>query len=295
MPDEEQAAEVQDQDQDQDQPDRGDEFEPDDTPEDMPEDEADLPDEDDEPAEQAAPEPAKPAEDEPLIPKARFDEVNAKMREYKARLDAADGAGQPAAITDKAKSLQDAVKAKVKEYHAAMNDVEFDKASVLLEEVTDLQMQLADERARAVYAHERQAVAIESYRQQIAERETEIATAHPWLLKGDPNHDPGALQDFELIRDGYLARNPGRNVEAMNTALEKVLKMRGVVMPPPTKSKQQHIAAKLAAASKQPPRHGGVSNRAAGSSAPTKVSTLSDDEFRALSPAEKKALRGDKV
>jgi hypothetical protein len=247
------------------------------------------------------------------IPKARFDEVNARMKQAEQELEALraergkadeeshsdDNKQQP--DTD-LKALAKEIAAKTRQSMDALIDGDeelYDKLSGEIEDARARQVEIrAGEIAeRTVNETKTKAEAQKEYDTAVQHAE-KIAATYPFLGEGG---DAEAIETFGLLRDNMLAKGATR-LEAMDSALAKVAKMYGYEVADTDSSRSAKAGAgnanllrKEAMAARQPPRMGGVGNRAAGSTAPTKVEQMSDDEFSKLTQREKKALRGDNL
>lgn len=242
------------------------------------------------------------ANDEPVvpeikIPKSRFDEVNTRMKAAEAKLaemEAAKAAEVQQAETSKSATLKAELAEKTKAYHQALIDGEFESVDKLALELDDVRERITEARAREIATKEIAETRAKdqqlSYAEKVNQRATEIADANPFLIDGS---DPEAFELFELVRDGAIAKGSD-NIAAMNKALSAVLKLRGDAPPPaPEIPKPNTLQKKIAAAKAQPPRPIGVGNRAAGSTTPTRVSEMSEEDFAKVPEAERKRLRGD--
>jgi hypothetical protein len=290
------AEDQEDQEEQAEKPDRGDDF---------------TPDDDDEPAAEpgAAPEPEPDPAKEPMIPKSRFDEMNARMKAAEAAIvaerearEAAEAVlkSHPQALPTTAKTAEMAaeIAKQNKEYHAAMSEGEFETAEQLMESIEAKRAELLMAQARGIAAAEvaeaRKQESAANARAAAEARASEIAEQCPWLID---QSDPEAREMFDALRDAQVAK--GRSVTAaMDYALGLVLKTRPEATPPAqVKSPASSLARKTIAASQQPPRASGVGvgNRAAGSTRPTKVAAMTEEQFESMTPAERRALRGDTV
>lgn len=278
--------------------DRGDNFTP--TPD----------DDDDAPAAESAA-PAKKGG----IPPERLSEVTQQRNAEKERADAAERELQ--ALRDQlAKQRQAAPAAAQPEEPAAAPEPVFDlkakqkeAADALLEGDMDRYTELQSE----IYTHigqqavntalrtSREATAQETEQAAINSVAAKAYESFPFLDVKSDQANAEAIDDVRSLRDGYIAKGM-RASEALQKAVEKVGKLYGspaTDQAAPTggsKAQDQRPAAAAARAAaidgSQPPiPTGGLGDRA--TAGRVNVANMSETEFRSLSEADKKRLRGD--
>jgi len=249
------------------------------------------------------------------IPKARFDEVNARMKLAEQALEALTAAQsdkQPSSTeearaqdnTKESKEFSDLkelskdIAKKTRQSMDALIDGDEELYEQLSTEIEDARAKQVEIRAgeiaeRTVRNEQAMSEQRGEYSKALSHGER-IAEDYP-ILGADGDTD--AIETFVLLRDNMMAKGLGR-IEAMDSALEKVAKMFGLDGPAKESTSdsermRKNLERKNALSLRQPPRVGGVGNRASGSTAPTKVEQMSDDEFSKLSDRDKKSLRGD--
>lgn len=248
-------------------------------------------------------EPAKPDDrqedrSDARIPKARFDEVNARMKKaeeeraaLEARLAAVEAAanGKPAAPKDNRTDLEAA-----EDYY-----LQCVKADNLAEA----------NRVRAVInAHLQQQAAIEAEKrvtETLNKRDVETSMVtvantaiakFPFLSETDENKNETAIAEVIEWRDYYVAKGVRGDV-ALERAVNKIGPMyapKAAVeppVPPVDPRKKEAIQRNAEAAAAQPAQLLGVGERA--SAAKYDVTKMTEEEFDALPASERKRLRGD--
>ena len=239
------------------------------------------------PPDATAPEIAPP---EPMIPHARFEELNQKLKlEQASRLEL-EGRLNALAQQAHAPPPFDAVAAE-KEYLKAVLDGNVDAASALMS---------------AIRAHDRQQLEAEiaARTQQQIERATArtaletVADAalqqYPFLDPNQTAHDPAAVAEVVEWRDYYVVAKGLTPAKALKAAVDRIApayaKKAPATEPPGRTLAQRQVNAQAAA--HQPPALVGVGERAARQT-PTDVMKMTDVDFAALSAADKAKLRGD--
>ncbi len=272
--------------------DRGDDFIPD--PEEMTETPAEEPEAPttDEPVTEPAAAPV--AEREPMIPHARFEELNQRLKlEQASRLELESRLNELARKTEAPKPPPFDAQAAEKDYLKAVMEGDIDRASALM---------------GAIRAHERQQIEAEV----TARTRTEIEQAraltaletvaeaavqqYPFLDPTSPSANPAAIAEVVEWRDYYVVAKGMAPAKALKSAVARVAPAHDKTPPAalPEQSErtfaQRQANAKIAA--QQPPALAGIGERAQ-RQARTDPAKLTDAEFAALPAAEKARLRGD--
>lgn len=213
----------------------------------------------------AAPE-ESPAERNPVIPRARFDEVNAKLHAERERAEAAERrlaeieAAKPPPAAENAVDI----KALIKESKVAMMDGDLDRAA-------EIDFKIYQEQQRASRAE-----ADEKFSQQMAKREMQSAMqsvfaksveAYPFLDHRADGANAVAIAEVIEWRDFYAAKGIPGHV-ALEKAVAKVAPGYASADPAPAPlvdpRKGNALARNAADAMAQPPAQvAGVGNRAA--------------------------------
>lgn len=246
------------------------------------------------------------------IPKARFDEVNARMKQaeqelealrakqYNGKVDAdseGDGNAQESQAITSLKDLSKDIAAKTRQAMDALIDGDEELYERISSEIEDARARQVEIKATEIAEH----TVNETRKRADAQREYDAAVKHAEKIASEypflgENGDTDAIETFALLRDNALTKGMSR-IESMDSALAKVAKMYGYEVdsnkPGKADAVKSNLLRKEAMAARQPPRVGGVGNRAAGSTVPTKIEQMSDDDFAKLTQREKKALRGD--
>lgn len=266
---------------------------------------------------------AEGKDDKPItIPKWRFDDVNTRAKDAEARAKALEEenarlkAGQktdlPAGKKDAGTPepnpinlLKTQIKEKMRAKNVAIQDADNDLADKLDDEVFALQEKLVEVRAQEISTKALEAArakdAIALSQQSAVEYADRIIKENPYLgEKGDAN----AVTAFCMWRDHHRGAGMGLK-EAMAEALKEVQRVygplhgvaAGTVSEPDAGVKRTALEKKLAAAKQQPPRPSseGVGVRAAEAPGAKKVADMTEEEFAALTPAERRRARGDDV
>ena len=272
-----------------------------------------------EPAEEAIEAPAVAAEPEPepepvaedkgadkteaRIPKARFDEVNARMKQAEA---------EKQALEAQLRALQQPQAAPAPQAPAQAGQVDINAAEdAYLEALRQGDAARARQIRVAINAHIQQQAenaAIEKVTATLSKREVEtsllaVATdavaKYSFLNEDSEDANPEAIGEVVEFRDFYVSRGDRADV-ALKKAVEKIAKMyapKAAPKPEPEPELKTDTRAKEAiqrnalAANAQPAPLAGVGERA--SKARYDVSKMTEDEFDALPASEKKRLRGD--
>lgn len=238
---------------------------------------------------EAQAEEAEPTQERaPVIPRARFDEVNAKLhaeREEVERLRAELAAAQQQKEAQ-AESPPSDIKAMIREAKEAMMDGDLDKAA-------ELEYKIQQETQRAAMAEAEQNVM-----RRMSERESQsalsstvsqIVAAYPFLDSASPDANADAIGDVIEWRDFYMAKGDPAHV-AIQRATNKVAPMYAAVEPAPVKQDTRKAAAlarnAIDSAAQAPANVAGVGNRAA----PSQPKVESQKDWEKLSDAEREAL-----
>ena len=270
--------------------DRGDDFAPDDST-------------------QAATEPAAPTQEDEdrkngsrMVPIARFNEVNERMKEMQAQLAAlatrqaqpAQQQPEPQVQEEPAPDLGDLRK----RHHNALVEGRDDEAIELQgqidEEILNRATQNAMNRMAAQQAQREQQAAMQTFQQTVQQIEAD----YPQLNANSEQADEDAILFVVAKRDALikLGTNPG---EALRQASDAAARTFGFGTQPAhtgkatgENRKQEALLRNAKAAQAQPPQLAGLGNRA---TAPQRVdvSDMPEDEFEALPESEKSRLRGD--
>lgn len=248
------------------------------------------------------------AEDEPehkteaRIPKARFDEVNARMKRAEE---------ERQALEEQLRALRGQAPQAKAEQAPQAGQFDLDTAeSAYLEALRQGDAQAARQIRGAINSHIQQQAenaAIEKVTATLSKRETEtslVAIAnesikkYPFLNTESDEANDAAISDVVEWRDYYASKGMRADV-ALQKAVDKIAPMYAPKAAPKepepepkvdTRGKEAIQRNALAAAA-QPMQLNGVGERA--SKARYDVSKMSEDEFDALPASEKKRLRGD--
>lgn len=250
-------------------------------PVDEPSDEQDFPDEGDEMpegAEQAPAEdddPAPQAKRDPVIPRARFDEVNAKLhaeREERARLEA-EIAALRAPKDAPEQSAVDLKALKRQVFELRLTPDGEDEADLIEEQIEAERDRRAEARATAAL-EQREAAKMARQEEDRAQAEAAelsdiagiLVAQYPWLDSVSGEGDPKAIREVIALRSAY--HETGLTLaDALVEAASTIAKARGAavsVIPTATDKRKQAAAAAAARVSlAQPPRaDAGIGNRA---------------------------------
>lgn len=235
------------------------------------------------------------------IPKARFNEVNerrkvleSEVEELRRKLAEAErGASAPAAAPAPAAQPFD-VEAKEQEYATALIEGDTAKAGRIRSEINSHLIKEAEARAGAVVE--------ERTRQQLLRDEVAATLkAHPWL---DEPEGADALDLIVAKRDAEIARGKAPHL-ALREAVAKIVPRFahaaaksppvGLASDPKALDTRSIRANERGAADslKQPASLGGAGVGGRASGAQPDVQAMTDEQFEALSEAEKSRLRGD--
>lgn len=241
------------------------------------------------PAPVAQAEEAEPTQERaPVIPRARFDEVNAKLhaeREEVERLRAELASAQQQRSAQE--NPPSDMKALIREAKEALFEGDLEKAS-------ELEYKIQQETQRAAMVEAEQNVM-----RRMSEREaktavdstvSEIVKSFPFLDSTSPNANQDAIGDVIEWRDFYMAKGEPVHV-AIQRAANKVAPMYTAAPKPAETPQDARKAAALArnaidSAAQAPANVAGVGNRAAPSQ--PKVETQKD--WEKLSDAERESL-----
>ncbi len=202
-----------------------------------------------------------PAKRDPVIPRARFDEVNAKLhaaREEAEQLRAAleaKAAPEPASAVD-VDALED-------QYFEAILEGDKDKAKGLRSKINaEIYNKAEAASTAAVSASLSQREAKTSFEKAVAQTVTDF----PFLDSNSPESSPEAIAEVVEWRDFYIAKGDSP-ASALQKAAQKVAPLYATASPdtqPPAtdKRKQAAVANAAKANAAQPPRvDAGVGNR----------------------------------
>ena len=209
----------------------------------------------------ATEEEAPPAKRDPVIPRARFDEVNAKLhaaREEAEQLRAAleaKASPEPASAVD-VDALED-------QYFEAILEGDKDKAKGLRSKINaEIYNKAEAASTAAVSASLSQREAKTSFEKAVAQTVTDF----PFLDSNSPESSPEAIAEVVEWRDFYIAKGDSP-ASALQKAAQKVAPLYATASPdtqPPAtdKRKQAAVANAAKANAAQPPRvDAGVGNR----------------------------------
>jgi len=249
----------------------------------------------------AAPVAAAAPDDKPvMIPKARFDEVNERMKEYaeearQLREMVLRGTGTPAAPAAPAAPAFD-VAAQEKAYTLALLDGKDDDAVAIRMKINAHIQAEAESRAE-----ERAVLRMTKAQQQdaFASEVDAIKAAHPELDEKGAKANAEAIE-FVLLKRDALIEQGVKPHNALRQASDAAARIFGFGQaqapgPAPSPADERTIAARTRnaqAAAAQPPVMGGVGDRGTVVQR-EKVEDMTDEEFEALPASEKKKLRGD--
>lgn len=230
--------------------------------------------------------PEQKAEREPVIPRARFDELNAKLhqeRQEKERLLAELEATRKPAQTP----AQDTnIAALENEFYEAMMAGEQEKAVAIRSKINE-----------AIFARA-EAVSAEKVARGMSEREAttevekvaaEVVAAHPFLDSNSPDANKEAIAEVVEWRDFYAAKGDSLAV-ALAKAVNKIAPLYAPEKQPEPKTdtrKQAAIARNLADSAAQAPAPvAGIGNR----TTPPAPRIETQKDWESLSTAEREAI-----
>lgn len=227
------------------------------------------------------------------IPKGRFNEVNARMKqaeadrtELQARIAALEAKSAPVAQVA-AKPEPFDVDVKEQEYLEAIMEGDTAAALAIRKEINgELTRQSKQEVTREL-TQEREASSLQS-------AAAEAITTYPFLDSAAENANPKAIAEVVEWRDFYRSRGQSAS-EALRNAVGKVApsyaEPPSAVTKPDTRTPDA-IARGIKADAAQPKPLAGTGERSSRVGRDN-VETMTEDEFDALPAAEKKRLRGD--
>ena len=238
------------------------------------------------------------------IPKARFDEINQRMKDAEAEVARLKGKPEDGNESDAEKqktetASAEALLAKEKEYMAALIDGDTDQAATI-----SLELHAMREATILAKAQEIAASTIEKAksRDQAEKAQSELIDYADQIIKDNPylgaNGDQSAITAFGMWREHFKAAGDASKA-AMSKALAEVKKtyghLHGGKPTTPAQEPKTNLAKKDAVAKQQPPRatSAGVGNRSAQVPEVNNYADLTDEEFAHLSPSQLKAARGD--
>jgi hypothetical protein len=254
---------------------------------------------------EADPEPKAVEEEhktEARIPKARFDEVNARMKQAEA---------EKQALEEQLRALQ-APKGQPAQAAQEPGQVDLNAAEdAYLEALRQGDASTAKQIRVAINAHIQQQAenaAIEKVTATLSKRETEtslVAIAndsikkYPFLNQDSDDANDAAINEVVEWRDYYASKGMRADV-ALQKAVEKIAPMYAPKAAPKAEPEpepkvdlrgKEAIQRNAQAAAAQPMQLNGVGERAA--KARHDVAKMTEEEFDALPASEKKRLRGD--
>ena len=261
-----------------------------------------------EPAEPEAPETAEEVETtakeqdkKPMVPKSRLDEVLAKQKALQKQLDDMKAAQE---VAEDAPEEYDFA-AKEVEYQSLLLDGEAEKAAALRQEMrtaekTQIAYEMRQEMTQTVNQNQ-QATALQA-------AASELEVAFPVFDQNAAEYNAEYTQEVIDLRDAFITQGFGA-VDALGKAANFVVKSYDLVSAAteegstlaskkaPTSQdevakKRAEVTKKLKAAESQPPELPGESSADRGDKA-LDISTMSEEEFKALPPDTLKRLRGD--
>ena len=250
----------------------------------------------------AAEEPKETAQDQKMIPKYRFDQQNATLKEYKRELDALRAQMKEPETFE---SDFDFV-AKEVEYQNLVLDGESDKAAALRVEINAAQRKQIEHDLTQKISHSvNQSQQASALQRAAAELESEF----PIFDKSSSQFNEKLTDEVNALHQGLMAKDENP-VTALHKAVKYVLMGNGYVdMNEPASEpaglapsapraedevakKRAEVSKKLKAAESQPPAMPGESSSAHGERKQD-LSSMTEDEFNALPDATLKRLRGD--
>lgn len=250
----------------------------------------------------------------PTIPKARFDEVNNRLKKAEAILNELEKNNKniinekdnninelSSEKQDDLNSIIKEISKKNKEYFEAIIDGDDEEAEKLALEIEQLREKKIEYKAALIAENKiKEFKEIEARNNEINEAvkyAEKIVEQYPFF-----NENEEAVDIFSAIRDYYISKGNNR-IKAMDIALQKVISLYNIDnntnnnnnLKNIEEEKIKNIERKIKLANRQPPRLGGVGNRSSGSLIPTNIEEMDDEEFAKLSQAERRRLRGDIV
>ena len=209
----------------------------------------------------ATEEEAPPAKRDPVIPRARFDEVNAKLHAAREEAEQLRAALEAKASPDPASAVD--VDALEDQYFEAILDGDKDKAKGLRSKINaEIYNKAEAASTAAVSASLSQREAKTSFEKAVAQTVTDF----PFLDSNSPESSPEAIAEVVEWRDFYIAKGDSP-ASALQKAAQKVAPLYATASPdtqPPAtdKRKQAAVANAAKANAAQPPRvDAGVGNR----------------------------------
>lgn len=245
----------------------------------------------------------KEPEKKPMVPKSRLDEVLAKQKALQKQLDDMKAAQE---VVESAPEEYDFANKEV-EYQSLLLDGEADKAAALRQEIRKA------EREQIAYEMRQEMTQTVSQNQQATALQTaasELESSFPVFDQNAAEYNAEYTQEVIDLRDAFITQGHGA-VEALGKAANFVIKSNNLVgtaaeegstlasKKAPTSQdevakKRAEVSKKLKAAEAQPPELPGESSADRGEKA-LDISTMSEEEFKALPPDTLKRLRGDIV
>lgn len=209
----------------------------------------------------ATEEEAPPAKRDPVIPRARFDEVNAKLHAAREEAEQLRAELEAKAYPDPASAVD--VDALEDQYFEAILEGDKDKAKGLRSKINaEIYTKAEAASTAAVSASLSQREAKTSFEKAVAQTVTDF----PFLDSNSPESSPEAIAEVVEWRDFYIAKGDSP-ASALQKAAQKVAPLYATASPdtqPPAtdKRKQAAVANAAKANAAQPPRvDAGVGNR----------------------------------
>ena len=204
---------------------------------------------------------APPTKRDPVIPRARFDEVNAKLHAAREEAEQLRAALEAKASPDPASAVD--VDALEDQYFEAILEGDKDKAKGLRSKINaEIYNKAEAASTAAVSASLSQREAKTSFEKAVAQTVTDF----PFLDSNSPESSPEAIAEVVEWRDFYIAKGDSP-ASALQKAAQKVAPLYATASPdtqPPAtdKRKQAAVANAAKANAAQPPRvDAGVGNR----------------------------------
>lgn len=250
----------------------------------------------------AAEEPKETAQDQKMIPKYRFDQQNATLKEYKRELDALRAQLKEPETFESDYDF----KGKEIEHQNLVLDGEADKAAALRMEIEAARYKKIEHDLTQKISHSvNQSQQASALQRAAAELESEF----PIFDKSSSQFNEKLTDEVNALHQGLMAKDENP-VTALHKAVKYVLMGNGYVdMNEPTPEpaglapsapraedevakKRAEVSKKLKAAESQPPAMPGESSSAHGERKQD-LGSMTEDEFNALPEATLKRLRGD--
>lgn len=249
-----------------------------------------------------AEEPKETAQDQKMIPKYRFDQQNATLKEYKRELDALRSQMKEPETFESDYDFR----GKEIEHQNLVLDGDADKAAALRMEIEATRYKQIEHDLTQKISHSvNQSQQASALQRAAAELESEF----PIFDKSSNQFNEKLTDEVNALHQGLMAKDENP-VTALHKAVKYVLMGNGYVdmnEPAPESAglapsaprsgdevakKRAEVSRKLQAAEAQPPEMPGESSSARGERS-LEISSMTEDEFNALPDATLKRLRGD--